>query len=100
MSKKCFLQRAAFLIADADRADNLQTLPTGQRMHARLADLAANGPVPVAELLKQHAVLEVECIDRMYLNVIVGRLQIWEGPCDSSDSSGSRKCFPPMLWSQ
>ena len=36
-------------------------------------------PHTVAEVLKQHVVLEVECIDRMYLNVIVGRLQILEG---------------------
>jgi hypothetical protein len=33
----------------------------------------------VAEVLSQHVVLEVESIDRMYLNVIVGRLQILEG---------------------
>jgi hypothetical protein len=33
----------------------------------------------VAEGLGKHVVLEVESIDRMYLNVIVGRLQILEG---------------------
>jgi len=33
----------------------------------------------VAEVLNKHVVLEVESIDRMYLNVIVGRLQILEG---------------------
>jgi hypothetical protein len=33
----------------------------------------------VAEVLGKHVVLEVESIDRMYLNVIVGRLQILEG---------------------
>lgn len=33
----------------------------------------------VAEVLNQHVVLETESIDRMYLNVIVGRLQILEG---------------------
>src|SRR6266576_1233528 len=33
----------------------------------------------VAEVLGQHVVLEVECIDRMYLNAIVPRLQITEG---------------------
>lgn len=36
-------------------------------------------PQTVTEVLKQHVILEVECIDRMYLNVIVGRLQILEG---------------------
>jgi hypothetical protein len=36
-------------------------------------------PQTVAEVLNQHVVLELECIDRMYLNVIVGRLQILEG---------------------
>ena len=33
----------------------------------------------VADVLGQHVVLEVECIDRMYLNAIVPRLQITEG---------------------
>src|SRR6516162_10527045 len=33
----------------------------------------------VAEILSKHAVLEVEGIDRMYLNVYVPRLQIIEG---------------------
>jgi hypothetical protein len=33
----------------------------------------------VADVLRHHVVLETESIDRMYLNVIVGRLQILEG---------------------
>jgi hypothetical protein len=33
----------------------------------------------VAEVLSRHVVLETESIDRMYLNVFVGRLQILEG---------------------
>src|SRR5260370_16096914 len=33
----------------------------------------------VAEVLRQHVTLEVESIDRMYLNVYVPRLQIVEG---------------------
>src|ERR1700739_4279277 len=36
-------------------------------------------PQTGADLLNKHVVLEVESIDRMYLNVIVGRLQILEG---------------------
>lgn len=36
-------------------------------------------PQTVAEVLGKHVVLEVECIDRMYLNAIVPRLQIVEG---------------------
>src|SRR5215813_6990812 len=36
-------------------------------------------PQTVAEVLNQHVVLQTESIDRMYLNVIVGRLQILEG---------------------
>src|SRR5215471_21268430 len=36
-------------------------------------------PQTVAEVLNQHVVLETESIDRMYWNVIVGRLQILEG---------------------
>jgi hypothetical protein len=36
-------------------------------------------PQTVAEVLEKHVVLELEAIDRMYLNVFVGRLQILEG---------------------
>src|ERR1700750_2875074 len=36
-------------------------------------------PQTVSEVLRKHVVLEVESIDRMYLNVIVGCLQILEG---------------------
>jgi len=36
-------------------------------------------PQTVADVLNRHTVLEVESIDRMYLNVIVRRLQILEG---------------------
>ena len=36
-------------------------------------------PRSVAEVLKEHVELEIECIDRMYLNVFVPRLQIVEG---------------------
>ncbi len=36
-------------------------------------------PQTVAEVLDRHVTLQVESIDRMYLNVIVGRLQILEG---------------------
>ena len=32
-------------------------------------------PQTVAEVLKKHVVFELECIDRMYLNVMVPRLQ-------------------------
>jgi hypothetical protein len=40
---------------------------------------AEHPPQTVSEVLRKHVVLEVESIDRMYLNVIVGRLQILEG---------------------
>ena len=36
-------------------------------------------PQTVADVLRKHVVLEVESIDRMYLNAIVPRLQIVEG---------------------
>jgi hypothetical protein len=36
-------------------------------------------PQSVAEILKQHVTLEMEGIDRMYLNVYVPRLQVVEG---------------------
>ena len=36
-------------------------------------------PRSVAEVLKEHVELELESIDRMYLNVFVPRLQIVEG---------------------
>jgi DNA-binding PadR family transcriptional regulator len=35
-------------------------------------------PIPLAELLRQHVTFELECIDRMYLNVYVPKLQ-YEG---------------------
>jgi len=41
----------------------------------------------VAEVLNQHVVLEVECIDRMYLNVIVSRLQILEGARETAQNN-------------
>src|SRR5215471_14271651 len=36
-------------------------------------------PQTAADVLGHHVILEVESIDRMYLNVIVGRLQILQG---------------------
>jgi hypothetical protein len=36
-------------------------------------------PQSVADVLRKHVTLAVECIDRMYLNAIVPRLQITEG---------------------
>jgi len=36
-------------------------------------------PRSVAEILRQHVTLEVECIDRMYLNVYVPQLQTERG---------------------
>jgi hypothetical protein len=36
-------------------------------------------PQSVADVLRKHVTLEVECIDRVYLNAIVPRLQITEG---------------------
>jgi hypothetical protein len=42
-------------------------------------DAQSKQPQTVSEVLRKHVVLEVESIDRMYLNVIVGRLQILEG---------------------
>ncbi len=35
-------------------------------------------PLAVSQILRQHVTLELECIDRMYLNVYVPKLQ-WEG---------------------
>lgn len=43
------------------------------------AEPKAKLPQSVADVLQNHVVLEVECIDRMYLNAIVPRLQITEG---------------------
>ena len=34
-----------------------------------------NPPQTAAEVLRQHVTLECECVDRMYLNVHVSRLQ-------------------------
>ena len=43
------------------------------------AEPKAKLPQSVGDVLQNHVVLEVECIDRMYLNAIVPRLQIVEG---------------------
>ena len=49
------------------------------RKGAPQAEPKSKLPQTVAEVLGKHVVLEVECIDRMYLNAIVPRLQIVEG---------------------
>ena len=36
-------------------------------------------PQSAADVLRKHVTLEAECMDRMYLNAIVPRLQITEG---------------------
>jgi hypothetical protein len=43
------------------------------------AEPKSNLPHSAADVLRKHVTLEVECIDRMYLNAIVPRLQITEG---------------------
>ena len=40
-------------------------------------------PQSVSDVLKDHVVLEVECIDRMYLNVYVPQLQWARGVASS-----------------
>ena len=59
------------------------------------AEAKSKLPQSVAEVLKQHVVLEVESIDRMYLNVIVGRLQILEGALRFIREQRKRRCFRP-----
>ena len=49
------------------------------RKGAPQAEPASKLPQTVAEVLRKHIVLEVESIDRMYLNAIVPSLQIVEG---------------------
>jgi hypothetical protein len=49
------------------------------RARTRHAQPHSKLPKTVAEVLGKHVVLETESIDRMYLNVIVRRLQILEG---------------------
>jgi hypothetical protein len=46
-------------------------------------------PRTVAEVLSEHVVFEVECIDRMYLNVYVPQLQ-HAGGAEGSSSSRTR----------
>jgi hypothetical protein len=57
-------------------------------------------PQTVAEVLNQHVVPETESIDRMYLNVIVGRLQILEGALHFIRSKGKPGSCPPTPWSR
>jgi hypothetical protein len=47
-------------------------------------------PQSVAEVLSKHVVLEVESIDRMYLNVYVPELQAVEGTLPGSGSTCKR----------
>jgi hypothetical protein len=49
------------------------------RKGAPQAEPESKPPRTVAEVIRKHVVLEVESIDRMYLNSIVPRLQIVEG---------------------
>ena len=49
------------------------------RKGAPQAEPESKLPQTVAEVLRKHVALEVESIDRMYLNAIVPRLQIVEG---------------------
>jgi len=49
------------------------------RKGAPLAEPKTKRPQSVSDVLRRHVTLEVECIDRMYLNAIVPRLQITEG---------------------
>ena len=51
-------------------------------------------PQTVAEVLSKHVVLEVESIDRMYLNVYVPQLQAVEGTLKFiSHPSRAQGCF-------
>src|SRR3974390_812194 len=52
---------------------------TPGRKGAPLAEPKTKRPQSVSDVLRRHVTLEVECIDRMYLNAIVPRLQITEG---------------------
>jgi hypothetical protein len=48
----------------------------------------------VADVLRDHVVLEYEAIDRMYLNVYVPHLQTvgpWSGTCGFIDTMGVRQ---------
>ena len=57
-------------------------------------------PQTVAEVLSDHVVLETESIDRMYLNVFVGRLQILEGALHFIRQQGRPRFYPPTQWSR
>jgi hypothetical protein len=46
-------------------------------------------PRTVADVLAGHVTLEVECIDRMYLNVYIPKLQFPEGVVCSCASTGT-----------
>src|SRR5215472_3108112 len=54
-------------------------------------------PQTVAQVLSKHVVLEVESIDRMYLNVYVPQLQAVEGTLSSYGSTADIK-LPPLTW--
>jgi len=53
-------------------------------------------PRTVAEVLKEHVTLEVEGIDRMYLNVYVPQLQREQGVASSSGFTGDISLLPAL----
>jgi hypothetical protein len=54
-------------------------------------------PRSVAEILREHVTLEIEGIDRMYLNVYVPQLQREGGVASFRETPRDRNCLP-MIW--
>src|SRR5215217_5714883 len=54
----------------------------------------------VAELIRDHVVLTVECVDRLYLNAYVPRLQSAGGVIGSLRRRGGRPIPSPALFGQ
>jgi hypothetical protein len=53
-------------------------------------------PTSVADVIQDHVTLTVECLDRLYLNVIQPRLQVERGIAYNfvADSQGPRSSVP------
>ena len=54
----------------------------------------------VADVLSDHVTLEVECIDRMYLNLYVPKLQYEGGVVGSSGVTGERPSPRRPSWTR
>ena len=52
----------------------------------------------IADVVADHTTLELECVDRMYLNVYVPLLQTAGGVATTCATCAATKCHPRSCW--